>query len=87
MEPHHALASVLPTASRHANRPPGPPIAVHRSVIAPVMQEDPPEMAPAPAPAAAGVLSLWDGVFARIRANDKLHLLWCCGGVIGCLVA
>lgn len=34
-----------------------------------------------------GLLSLWDAAFSRVRANEKLHLAWCCGGVIGCLVA
>lgn len=33
-----------------------------------------------------GVLDIWDTAFGRIRANERLHLAWCCGGVIGCLV-
>lgn len=33
------------------------------------------------------MLSLWNATFARIQANDKVHLAWCVGGVIGCLVA
>ena len=33
-----------------------------------------------------GLLALWDDVFAKVRANEKLHLAWCCTGVIGCLV-
>ncbi|KAL4451574.1 hypothetical protein ABPG75_007236 [Micractinium tetrahymenae] len=33
-----------------------------------------------------GLLALWDAAFSRVRANERLHLAWCCGGVIGCLV-
>lgn len=33
-----------------------------------------------------GVLDLWDTLFSKIKKNDKLHLAWCVGGVIGCLV-
>ncbi|KAL4428810.1 hypothetical protein ABPG77_005248 [Micractinium sp. CCAP 211/92] len=33
-----------------------------------------------------GLLALWDTAFSRVRANERLHLAWCCGGVIGCLV-
>ena len=32
-------------------------------------------------------IPLWDGFFARIRADDRLHIAWCVTGVIGCLVA
>lgn len=34
-----------------------------------------------------GPLALWDAAFSRIRENQRLHLAWCCAGVIGCLVA
>lgn len=34
-----------------------------------------------------GLLALWDTAFAKVKANEKAHLAWCCGGVIGCLVA
>lgn len=33
------------------------------------------------------VFALFDAFFARIKANDKLHLAWCVSGIIGCLVA
>jgi len=32
------------------------------------------------------VFSLFDSFFAKIKANDKLHLAWCVTGIIGCLV-
>jgi hypothetical protein len=25
-------------------------------------------------------------VWARIKANDKIHMAWCVSGIIGCLV-
>ncbi len=34
-----------------------------------------------------GVLAHFDGFMARVKANERLHLAWCCTGVIGCLVA
>ncbi|KAI7845535.1 hypothetical protein COHA_000958 [Chlorella ohadii] len=37
--------------------------------------------------AMGGPLALWDAAFSRIRENQRLHLAWCCAGVIGCLVA
>jgi hypothetical protein len=33
-----------------------------------------------------GPLAIWDAFLARIKANERLHLTWCCGGVISCLV-
>lgn len=33
-----------------------------------------------------GLLEVWDGVFVRIKRNDKVHLAWCVTGVIACLV-
>lgn len=33
------------------------------------------------------LLALWDAFFAKVRANERFHLLWCCSGVISCLVA
>lgn len=33
-----------------------------------------------------GPLALFDALFARIKRNEKLHLAWCCTGVIGCLI-
>lgn len=41
---------------------------------------------PAVGKANMGLLALWDAAFSRVRANERLHLAWCCGGVIGCLV-
>lgn len=32
------------------------------------------------------LLALWDSFSRRLHANERLHLLWCCSGVIGCLV-
>lgn len=32
-------------------------------------------------------IPLWDAFFAKIKADDRLHLAWCISGVIGCLVA
>ncbi|EFN56053.1 hypothetical protein CHLNCDRAFT_31039 [Chlorella variabilis] len=34
-----------------------------------------------------GVLGLMDAFMARIKVNERVHLAWCCAGVIGCLVA
>ena len=32
------------------------------------------------------VFALFDTIFQKIKANDKLHLAWCVSGIIGCLV-
>lgn len=41
------------------------------------------KMANAPVLASASPVS---GVWAKIKSNDTLHILWCCFGVVGCLM-